>query len=148
MIAGPARRPRPETTIPLRFLGARILKGCCASGDNVVFQTHLAKNREDLAVQQDGQQHPEKDEADLVAKEGDAAGILVESVEVRCGGVVVYECVLGRSALKQLSVAFFGVCVDGGNVVDIGNRKDDEEREVLLERERVFSLLMLLIRAA
>jgi len=74
----------------------------------------------------DRQRYPEKHKANLVPQKGDTARVVVKGVKVRCGDVVVDERVLGRSALEQLGAAFFGVCVDGGNVVDIGNRKDNE----------------------
>lgn len=70
--------------------------------------------------------HSEEEQADLVTKEGDAARVVsVESIEVCCGGVVVDERVLG-SALKLLGTEFLGVCVDCGNVVNVGNGENSK----------------------
>lgn len=77
--------------------------------------------------------HPEEDQADLVAEEGDATRILsrdrTKGVEMCGGGVVVDERVLDWSPLVLQGAEFLGVLEHESNVIDVGNREDSEANE-------------------
>ena len=78
MLARPARRLGRDTAVPSLLLCADALVLCWASGDKLVKQTvekrEYVQKQLEMGILVNWLCHPEKDQADVVAEEGDAAG--------------------------------------------------------------------------